>query len=73
PHAAMVRTIEKAQKLTDQAKRAELYRKAEQMIHDDVARIFIANNQPPLPFLKKVRGYVANPTNSEYFNTVSVQ
>jgi hypothetical protein len=43
------------------------------MIHDDVARIFIANNQPPLAFLKKVRGYVANPTNSEYFNTVQVQ
>ncbi len=59
-----------AQKLTDQEKRAELYRKAEQMIHDDAARIFIANNQPPLPFQKKVKGYVANPTNTEYFNTV---
>lgn len=62
-----------AQKLTDQPKRAVLYRKAEQMIHDDVARIFIANNQPPLPFSKKVKGYVANPTNSEFFNTVSLE
>ena len=62
-----------AQKLTDQPKRAALYRKAEQMIHDDVARIFIANNQPPLPFAKKVKGYVANPTNSEFFNTVSIE
>ena len=62
-----------AQKLTDQEKRAELYRKAEQMIHDDVARLFIAHNQPPLAFLKKVKGYVANPTSSEYFNTVQVQ
>jgi peptide/nickel transport system substrate-binding protein len=62
-----------AQKLTDQEKRAELYRKAEQMIHDDVARLFIAHNQPPLAFLKKVRGYVANPTGSEFFNTVQVQ
>jgi peptide/nickel transport system substrate-binding protein len=62
-----------AQKLTDQAKRAELYRKAEQMIHDDAARLFIANNQPPLPFQKKVKGYVANPTNTEYFNTVYFQ
>jgi peptide/nickel transport system substrate-binding protein len=62
-----------AQKLTDQSKRAGLYRKAEQMIHDDVARIFIANNQPPLPFSKKVKGYVANPTNSEFFNTVSIE
>ena len=31
-----------AQKMTDQKKRAELYREAEQMIHDDVSRIFIA-------------------------------
>jgi len=62
-----------AQKATDQPKRAALYRKAEQMIHDDVARIFIANNQPPLPFSKKVKGYVANPTNTEFFNTVSIE
>ena len=62
-----------AQKLTDVKKRAELYRQAEQMIHDDVARIFVANNQPPLAFLKKVRGYVANPTGAEYFNTVYFQ
>ncbi len=62
-----------AQKLTDRAKRAVLYRKAEQMIHDDAARLFIAHNQPPLAFLKKVKGYVANPTSSEYFNTVYFQ
>ena len=62
-----------AQKLTDQKKRAALYRKAEQMIHDDVARIFIANNQPPLPFRKNVKGYVPNPTNSEFFNTVYIE
>jgi peptide/nickel transport system substrate-binding protein len=62
-----------AQKLTDQGRRAELYRKAEQMIHDDVARLFIAHNQPPIPFQKKVKGYVANPTNSEFFNTVYFQ
>jgi peptide/nickel transport system substrate-binding protein len=62
-----------AQKMTDQKKRAELYRKAEQMIHDDVSRIFIANNQPPLPFRKNVKGYVPNPTNTEYFNTVYIE
>ncbi len=69
----LTETLLQAQKLTDQEKRAELYRKAEQMIHDDVARIFIAHNQPPLAFLKSVKGYVANPTSSEYFNTVYFQ
>ena len=60
-----------AQKLTDHAKRAELYRKAEQIIHDEVVRVFIANNQPPIPLQRRVRGYVPNPTAVEYFNTVS--
>ena len=56
-----------------QAERAKLYRQAEQMIHDDVARVFVANNEPPLGFSKKVKGYVTNPTGSEHFNTVEVQ
>jgi peptide/nickel transport system substrate-binding protein len=63
----------RAQTLTNRAERAKLYRQAEQMLHDDVGRLFIANNQPPLAFSKKVKGYIPNPTNSEYFNTVSVQ
>jgi peptide/nickel transport system substrate-binding protein len=70
---ALAEVLLQAQKFTDQKKRAELYRKAEQMIHDDVARIFVAHNQPPLPFRKRVKGYIPNPTGSEYFNTVSLQ
>jgi peptide/nickel transport system substrate-binding protein len=63
----------RAQKLTNQAERAKLYRQAEQMLHDDAGRLFIANNQPPLAFAKKVKGYVTHPTGSEYFNTVELQ
>jgi peptide/nickel transport system substrate-binding protein len=70
---ALTEVLLEAQKQTVQERRATLYRKAEQMIHDDVARIFVANNQPPLGFSKKVKGYVPNPTGSEYFNTVAVQ
>ena len=32
------------------------------MLHDDAGRLFIANNQPPLAFAKKVKGYVTHPT-----------
>jgi peptide/nickel transport system substrate-binding protein len=63
----------RAQKLTNQGERAKLYRQAEQILHDDVGRLFIANNQPPLAFTKRVKGYVAHPTGSEYFNTVEIQ
>lgn len=63
----------RAASVIDQAERAKLYRQAEQMIHEDVARIFVANNQVPLAFAKRVRGYTPNPTSTEYFNTVEVQ
>jgi peptide/nickel transport system substrate-binding protein len=62
----------RAQKLTSQAERAKLYRQAEQLLHDDAGRLFIANNQPPLAFARRVKGYVPHPTGSEYFNTVEL-
>ncbi len=43
------------------------------MLHDKVSRLFIANNQPPLAFTANVDGYVPNPTNTEFFNTVIVK
>jgi peptide/nickel transport system substrate-binding protein len=65
--------LSRAMNLTNQSERAKLYRQAEQMIHDDVARVFIANNEPPLAFSKKVKGYVPNPVGDEPFNTVQIQ
>ncbi len=65
--------LKKAAAMTNQAERAKLYQQAEKLIHDKVIRIFIANNQPPLAFLKSVEGYIPNPTSTEYFNTVVVK
>ncbi|MGH7318001.1 MAG: ABC transporter substrate-binding protein [Candidatus Rokuibacteriota bacterium] len=62
----------RAASLTSQAERARLYRQAEQMIQDDVARIFVAHNEPPLGFSKKVKGFVPNPVGNEHFNTVEI-
>jgi peptide/nickel transport system substrate-binding protein len=72
-NTALTEVLLRAQKLTSQAERAKLYRQAEQMLRDDVGRLFIANNQPPLAFSKRVKGYVPHPTGSEYFNTVEIQ
>jgi peptide/nickel transport system substrate-binding protein len=66
-------TLKKAATLTAQDQRAPLYQDAEQMIHDKVLRIFIANNQPPLALLANVEGYIPNPTSTEFFNTVVVK
>jgi peptide/nickel transport system substrate-binding protein len=72
-HPPLADVLKRAATLTNQAERAKLYRQAEQMIHDNVSRIFIANNEPPLAFSKKVRGYVPSPLDDERFNTVQVQ
>ena len=64
--------LKKAATTVKQADRTPLYQQAEQMIHDKVLRVFIANNQPPLAFSAKVKGYVPNPTGTEFFNTVEV-
>jgi hypothetical protein len=38
-----------------------------------VARIFVANNQPPVALQKKVKGVILNPTGHEVFNTLYLQ
>jgi len=64
--------LKKAAATVKQADRAPMYQQAEQMVHDKVLRLFIANNQPPLAFSAKVKGYIPNPTGTEFFNTVEV-
>jgi len=63
----------RARRLTNHSERVALYRRAERMLHDDVARLFIAHTQVPLAFSKRVTGYIPNPTGAEYFNTVEVR
>jgi len=64
--------LKKAAATVKQADRAPMYQQAEQLVHDKVLRLFIANNQPPLAFSAKVKGYIPNPTGTEFFNTVDV-
>lgn len=63
----------RAQTLTSRAERARLYRRAEQILHDDVARLFIAHNRTPLALSTRVVGYVPSPTGTEAFDTVELR
>jgi peptide/nickel transport system substrate-binding protein len=56
----------------DQAKREPLYQQVEQLLHDDVARIWIAHNNTPLIFSKSVTGYVPEPVGADYFEGVEI-
>jgi peptide/nickel transport system substrate-binding protein len=54
----------------DQAKRQAIYENVEQLLHDDVARLWIAHNNTPLIFSTKVEGYVPQPVGADYFEGV---
>lgn len=66
----LIKVLTDAQKVVDQGQRAELYKQAAVIIHEDCPRLFIGHNQVPLLFSKKVSGYVLNPTSTEIYNTV---
>lgn len=66
----LIKILSDAQKVVNQAERAELYKKAAEIIHEDCPRLFIGHNQVPLLFSTKVTGYVVNPTSTEIYNTV---
>lgn len=72
PDEEVAKILNQAAILVKQEERIPLYQKAEQLVHDRALRLFIANNQPPLAFSAKVKGYIPNPTGTEYFNTVEI-
>lgn len=55
----------------DRDARQALYEEVEQMLHDDVARIWIAHNNTPLIFSTSVEGYGAQPVGADYFEFVT--
>jgi peptide/nickel transport system substrate-binding protein len=52
---------------TDQAEREEIYMQAEQMLHDDAARLWVVHNNTPLLFSNKVSGYIPQPVGADYY------
>jgi peptide/nickel transport system substrate-binding protein len=65
--------LRRARRVTVQGERAGLYRRAAELLHADVARLYVAHSQTPLAFSTRVRGYVPNPTGAESFVTVDLQ
>jgi len=51
----------------DQAERQAIYEQVEQLLHDEVARLWIAHNNTPLLFSNKVSGYVPQPVGADYY------
>lgn len=56
----------------DPAVRGPLYIQAEQMLYDDVTRVWLAYNRPPILLTADITGYAASPIGTEFFRTVTV-
>lgn len=64
--------LAKAQASTDKAEREQIYKDVAKIVYDECPRLPIAHTTPPLLFRKNVNGYVANPTGTEFYSTVTV-
>jgi len=62
--------LQEAAVLADREARQAMYEDAEQMLFDDVARVWIAHNNTPLIFSADVDGYIAQPVGADYFEFV---
>ncbi len=58
--------------LPDQAARQAIYEQVEQLLHDDVARLWIAHNNTPLVFSSAVSGYIPQPVGADYYEFVEI-
>ena len=61
--------LREARAMSSQAEREPLYKEADQMLYDDVARLWIAHTGVPLAMRTCITGYNANPM-AEYYKTV---
>jgi peptide/nickel transport system substrate-binding protein len=57
----------------DPAAREEIYKQVEQLLHDDLSRVWIGHNNTPLIFSTKVSGYVAQPVGADYYEGVVLE
>jgi peptide/nickel transport system substrate-binding protein len=62
-----------ALKTYDNEKRAEYYKKSQEMIHEDAGWVYLAHSVQSIVFRNNVKGYSLNPTSRKFFYPVSVE
>ncbi|MGV8049104.1 MAG: ABC transporter substrate-binding protein [Anaerolineaceae bacterium] len=70
-NAELAELLQEAVTIPDQATRGEMYSEAEQIMHDDVMRIWLGHNNTPLILSATVTGYVPQPVGAENYEYVS--
>ncbi|KKL60874.1 hypothetical protein LCGC14_2200980, partial [marine sediment metagenome] len=57
----------------DVNKRAEYYRKFQDLIHEDASYVYLAHSNQNVAFRKNVKGYKLHPTSRKFFYPVSIE
>jgi peptide/nickel transport system substrate-binding protein len=57
----------------NQEERVPIYEEIEQILHDDVARLWIAHNNTPLIFRQEISGYVPQPVGADYYEGTVIE
>jgi peptide/nickel transport system substrate-binding protein len=65
--------LQRARTTPGRAERAAAYRRAEAILHEDAARVFLAHARTPIAMSRRVHGYVPHPTAVESFATVEIR
>jgi dipeptide transport system substrate-binding protein len=65
--------VTKAAQLTDQSKRADLYKQAQVIMHDEAPYYLIAHSVVFMPMRKNVVGYTMSPLGGHHFEDVDIQ
>jgi len=65
--------LSKALQTYDEEKRAEYYKKAQEVIHEDAGWVYLAHSLQSMVFRKNVHGFVLNPTSRYFFYPVRLE
>ena len=65
--------LSKALQTYDKEKRAEYYKKAQEVIHEDAGWVYLAHSMQSMVFRKNVHGFVLNPTSRYFFYPVRLE
>jgi peptide/nickel transport system substrate-binding protein len=64
--------LDDAETEADRAARIEQYKKANQLIMEQLPAVPYAHTKPALAFRQDVEGFVPSPTTNEVFNTTTI-
>ncbi|GAJ20470.1 unnamed protein product [marine sediment metagenome] len=57
----------------DSEKRAEYYKKSQEMIHEDAGWVYLAHSMQTVAFRINVQGYDLHPTSRKFFYPISIE